>query len=373
MSRSNGSPRPTPFGAPPPIPARQYDFRQGPMLVYWEVTTACDLACQHCRANAQVWRHPQELSRDEGYRLLEQLAEFDPKPHIVFTGGDPLKHPDLFLWIERAVQMGFLAAVTPAGTPLLTREVIQRFKDAGVWMLSVSLDGSTAERHDAVRMVEGSFERTVNAIRWALEVGLPVQVNSLVARMTYDDIPAIGHLLAELGVQRWSVFFLVPVGRGKILGAVTAEQTEHLLEWLYDFSKTAPFAIKTTEAHHYRRVALQKATAEGNRRRLQALRRGFGIRDGSGILFISHIGEITPAGFLPIVVGNVRTDHVVQVYREHPLFVALRNPDGYQGKCGVCEYRKVCGGSRAQAYAYTGDPLGSDPTCVYIPEKARVA
>ncbi len=364
MTRGNG------FGAPPPIPAQKYDFKRGPMLVYWEVTTACDLACQHCRASAQPWRHPQELTRDEGYRLLEQLAEFDPKPHIVFTGGDPLKHPDLFPWIRRAVDMGFLVAVTPAGTPLLTREVIQRFKDEGVWMLSLSLDGSTAERHDAVRMVPGSFERTVQAIRWTLDTGLPVQINSLVAAMTYDDIPNIGRLLVDLGVQRWSVFFLTPVGRGKILGAVTAEQTERLLEWLYEFSKTAPFAIKTTEAHHYRRVALQKATAEGNQRKLQALRRGFGIRDGSGILFISHIGQITPAGFLPIVTGNVRTDHVVQVYREHPLFVALRNPDGYKGKCGVCEYRQVCGGSRAQAYAYTGDPLGSDPTCVYIPVKA---
>ncbi len=350
----------------------KFNFHSAPMLVYWEVTRACDLACRHCRAEAQPLRHPLELTTEEGYRLLEQLRTFgDPPPHIVFTGGDPLKRPDLFDWLRRSVEMGFLTAITPSGTYALTREVVHRFKDVGVWMMSVSVDGSTAERHDAIRQVPGSFAQTIKAIRWAKEVGLPLQINTLVCAETYDDIPNIGTLLADLEVERWSVFFLVATGRGKVLGDITPEQAEALLHWLYEFSQEAPFAIKTTEAHHYRRVALERARAEGNQHKLKSLRRGFGIRDGSGVMFISHIGEIYPAGFLPIVVGNVRTDNPVDVYRNHPLFQSLRNPDLYKGKCGICEFRHICGGSRARAYATYGDPLESDPLCVYVPRAVK--
>ncbi len=368
----------SPMSSPSPVTATarssngRHRFDRAPMLIYWEVTRACDLACRHCRAEAQPHRHPLELTTEEGYRLLEQLREFgEPLPHIVFTGGDPLKRPDLFDWLQRSVDLGFLTAITPSGTYALTRDVVQRFKEVGVWMMSVSLDGSTPERHDGIRQVPGTFERTVQAIRWAKEVGLPLQINTLVCAETYDDIPNIGRLLADLGVERWSVFFLVPTGRGKVLGDITPEQSEALLNWLYDFSKDAPFVIKTTEAHHYRRVALERARAEGDQKRLRSLRRGFGVRDGSGVMFISHIGEIYPAGFLPIVTGNVRKDHPVEVYRNHPLFRSLRDADQYKGKCGVCEYRHICGGSRARAYAVTGDPLESDPLCVYVP-KTRV-
>lgn len=351
-----------------------FDYNTAPMLVYWEVTRACDLACRHCRAEAQPLRHPLELTTEEGYRLLERLRAFgDPPPHIVFTGGDPLKRPDLFDWMRRSVEMGFLTAITPSGTYALTREVVHRFKEVGIWMMSVSVDGSTAERHDAIRQVPGSFTQTINAIRWAKEVGLPLQINTLVCAETYDDIPNVGRLLAELEVERWSVFFLVATGRGKVLGDITPEQAETLLNWLYDFSKEAPFVIKTTEAHHYRRVAVQRARAEGNTDKLRSLRRGFGVRDGSGVMFISHIGEIYPAGFLPIVVGNVRKDDPVEIYRHHPLFRSLRDPDQYKGKCGVCEFRRICGGSRARAYATYGDPLESDPLCVYTPAKAAEA
>lgn len=348
----------------------EHPFAHKPLLVYWEVTRACDLACRHCRAEALPLRHPDELTADEGRQLLEALRGFgEPLPHIVFTGGDPLKHPHLFEWIEAAVALGFRTAITPSGTYALTREVVHRFKAAGIWMMSVSLDGSTAERHDAMRQVPGSFAQTLRAISWAKEIGLPLQINTLVCAETYDDIPNIGRLLAELGVERWSVFFLVPTGRGRVLGEITPEQAEALLEWLYDFSRTAPFDIKTTEAHHYRRVALQRADKQdaSHRESLATVRRGFSIRDGAGIMFISHVGEIYPAGFLPIAVANVRTHDPVEVYRNHPLFVALRDPDRFAGKCGVCEYRFVCGGSRARAYAVTGDPLESDPLCVYQP------
>nr|WP_290665443.1 TIGR04053 family radical SAM/SPASM domain-containing protein [Ardenticatena sp.] len=344
------------------------DFNQAPLLIYWEVTRACELACRHCRAEAMPRRHPLELTTEEGYRLLERLRQFsEPPPHLVFTGGDPLQRPDLFDWIAYAVDLGFKTAITPSGTYALTPDVVRRFKDVGVWMMSLSLDGSTAERHDAIRQVPGSFDQTVRAIEWAKAEGVPLQINTLVCAETYDDIPAIGQLLAELQVERWSIFFLVSTGRGRVLGDVTPQQAEDLLIWIHDFSRTAPFAIKTTEAHHYRRVAIQRTRSEGYDREPRRLRQGFGIRDGAGIMFISHIGEVYPAGFLPIVVGNVRRDDPVDVYRNHALFRALRTPDMFKGKCGVCEFRKVCGGSRARAYAATGDPLESDPLCAYIP------
>jgi len=341
-------------------------FDRAPMLIYWEVTRACDLACRHCRAEAQPQRHPLELSTEEGLRLLEQLRAFgDPPPHLVFTGGDPLKRPDLFTWME--VSLGFLTAITPSGTYALTRDAVHRFKEVGIWMMSVSVDGSTPERHDGIRQVPGSFAQTVQAIRWAKEAGIPLQINTLVCAETYDDIPNVGRLLAELEVERWSLFFLVHTGRGKVLGDITPEQGERLLHWLFDYSREAPYAIKTTEAHHYRRVALERARAENGKKGAQGLRRGFGIRDGSGVMFISHIGEIYPAGFLPITVANVRTSDPVDVYRDDPLFRALRDANRFAGKCGVCEYRHICGGSRARAYAVTGDPLESDPFCPYVP------
>ncbi len=343
-------------------------FTQAPMLVYWEVTRACDLACRHCRAEAQPHHHPLELSTAEGLHMLDQLRAFgDPPPHIVFTGGDPLKRDDLFIWIERAVELGFLIAITPSGTPLLTQDIVQRFKDAGAWMMSMSLDGSTVEKHDAIRQVPGTYDRTIQGIRWAKAAGLPLQINTLVCAETYDDVPAVGRVLADLGVERWSLFFLVQTGRGAVLGDITPQQSEEMLNWLYDYSKVAPFVIKTTEAHHYRRIAVERAREEGDKSKLSSLSRGFGVRDGSGVMFISHIGEIYPAGFLPIAVDNVRKANPVDVYRNNPLFRSLRDADQYKGKCGVCEYRHICGGSRARAYAATGDPLESDPLCLYQP------
>lgn len=235
-------------------------------------------------------------------------------------------------------------------------------------MLSVSLDGSTAERHDAIRGVPGSYQQTVEAIGWAKEAGLPLQINTLVCAETLDDVPATGQLLADLKVERWSLFFLVPTGRGRVLREITPDESERLSHWLWDASPTAPYVIKTTEAHHYRRIALEQSSANGQtEQRVASLRRGFGIRDGAGIMFISHIGEIYPAGFLPLAAGDVHLDDPVQVYREAPLFQALRDVNRFKGKCGRCEYKVICGGSRSRAYAYTGDPLESDPLCPYEP------
>ncbi|MER3399716.1 MAG: radical SAM/SPASM domain-containing protein [Thermoflexus sp.] len=339
-------------------------YEERPLLIYWELTRACELACRHCRAEAIPWRDPRELSTVEGLALLDRLAAFGPPlPHLVLTGGDPLQRPDLFDLIAAARERGFSVALTPSGTYALTEGVIRRLQAAGVWMLALSLDGATAERHDALRGVPGSFEGTVRAVRWARAAGLPVQVNTLVCAETVGDLPAMVDRLIEWGVARWSLFFLVPTGRGRVLREISPEESERLMHWLLDLAPQVPFSIKTTEAPHYRRVAVQRNGKDVP----VEIRRGFGVRDGNGIMFVSHIGEIYPAGFLPLPLRDVRREDPVAVYREHPVFRALRDPDRLKRKCGRCPFRAICGGSRARAYAVTGDPLESDPLCPYSP------
>ncbi len=226
------------------------------------------------------------------------------------------------------------------------------------------------DRHDALRGVPGSFDGTIAAARRARALGIPLQVNTLVCTETRDDLPAMLALVSELGVTRWSLFFLVPVGRGRILPMLSPDEAEAVLEWLAAVAERVPFAIKTTEAPFYRRVVLQRQGLAGGET-ASTRRSGFGVRDGNGIVFVSHTGDIYPAGFLPLAAGNVRSANIVDVYRNHPLFLALRDPDRFRGKCGQCEFRFVCGGSRSRAYAVTGDPLESDPLCPYQPGQTR--
>ncbi len=348
-----------------------YVFARAPLRVYWELTRACDLACRHCRAEAIASRHPEELTTAEGFRLLDQLAEFGtPPPHVVLTGGDPLKRPDLLALVEHGVGAGLPISVSPSATGLLTRERIQALKAAGVEAMSLSLDGSTAEVHDGVRGIPGTFALTLATAREVVDAGIPLQVNTLVTSATAGDLPAIHRVVSDIGAQRWSLFFLISVGRGRVLGQLTPDECERLLHWVYDHSRDGRPIVTTTEAPHYRRVVLERLKAEGRsgeELRHHPLRRGFGIRDGNGVMFISHTGEIHPSGFLPLAAGNVKTQSPVDVYRDEALFCALRAPDYFDGKCGRCEFRAICGGSRARAYAATGDPLGSDPLCAYEP------
>jgi radical SAM protein len=351
-------------------------FDRRPVLVYWELTQACDLACQHCRAEAIPQRHPLELSTEEGKRLLKELRAFgDPPPHVVMTGGDVMHRPDLFELVDYAVGLGLPVSVAPSGTNRLTSEVIQEFKALGVQSMSLSLDGSTAERHDEFRGVSGCFDWTLQAARAIREADLPLQINTLVTADTLPDLPQIYELMKQLEVARWSLFFLVQVGRGKELQPITPAQAEQLFHWLYERAKEAPFALKTTEAMHFRRVAYQRMRLEGlsaEQIRQTSIGRGFGIRDGNGIMFISHLGEVYPSGFLPLAAGSIHKASPVEIYRNSTLFQSLRDPSGYKGKCGRCEFNKICGGSRARAYAATGDPLESDPLCAYQPRGAEV-
>jgi radical SAM protein len=347
------------------------DYAQTPLIVYWEMTQACALACRHCRAEAMPKCHPNELTHEESRQFLRQIAGFgDPLPHLILTGGDPLQRPDLYDLIDEAQELGLQVSITPSATDALTEEVIHRLKEHGIQSLGLSLDGSNAARHEAVRGVAGCFEWTMRAARAAAHLEMPIQVNTLVAEQTADDLPAIYELLKTLTVMRWSLFFLIAVGRGKMLEEIAPEKSDEVMNWVYDIAKQAPFAVKTTEAPHYRRVALKRM--RGQRISPDALHKmsvynGLGIRDGHGIMFVSNTGDICPAGFLPVSAGNVRTSKVAEVYRNSDLFRSLHDSNRLQGKCGRCEYREICGGSRSRAFAHTGSVLESDPFCPYMP------
>ena len=347
------------------------DYSKTPMNVYWEMTQSCALACRHCRAEAISTPHPMELSLQEGRALLRQILDFGaPLPQLILTGGDPLARADLFLLIEEACRLGISVSITPAATRALTREVLGRLKHHGVEGLGLSLDGSTAARHDSIRGVRGTFDRTVQALRWAQELEMPVQVNTLAAAETADDLPAIYELLKPYGIARWSLFFLISVGRGKVLQPLSPEDGERLMHWIHETSREASFTVSTTEAPSFRRVALQSMREEGmtgEQIRKSGATRSHGIRDGHGIVFVSNTGDICPAGFLPLPAGNVRKDDLVDIYRDSPLFRQLHDPLQFEGRCGVCDYRTLCGGSRARAFSATGNPLASDPICVFDP------
>jgi len=345
-------------------------FNRAPRRVYWEVTRACDLACRHCRAEAASAPDPGELTTAEGLNLIGRLAAFGEPLHLVLTGGDPLKRPDLFDLIGAARTLGIAVSVSPSGTPLLTPQIIARLKSAGVEAISLSLDGSDAGRHDGLRGVSGCFDRTMEAARACAAVGLPFQVNTLVSAETLDDLETICDLASDLGAARWSLFFLVTVGRGTVLSPISPSECEGLFARLADWMRPGGPLITTTEAPHLRRYTVDhsRRAALGEGAPLEgSLGHAAGVRDGSGIMFVSHTGVIYPSGFLPLSAGSVRTEDPVTIYREAGMFRALRRPDLFSGRCGCCEYRDPCGGSRARAYAATGDPLAEDPLCGYEP------
>ncbi|MGC4084321.1 MAG: TIGR04053 family radical SAM/SPASM domain-containing protein [Vicinamibacterales bacterium] len=350
------------------------DFDTTPFLVIWETTRACALACVHCRADSIPHRDPNELTTDEAFGLIDQVRALGtPPPLFVLTGGDPMRRPDLAQLVRHASDAGLTVALTPSGTAAATPKRIAELKDAGLSRIAVSLDGPDAESHDAFRRVRGSYAWTMRIIETAIALDLPLQINTTVSRLTLPRLHAMAARMAELPITLWAIFFLVQTGRGASLDQVSADECEEVLEFLYDLSLTAPFGIKTTEAPHYQRVVQQRERAreaEGlptlavaRRRQLRATR---SVGDGNGFVFVDHVGNICPSGFLPMSRGNVRTGALADVYRHDELFRTLRNADALEGRCGVCEFRQICGGSRARAYAATGRPLASDPLCSYM-------
>lgn len=344
-------------------PFAQVDLNERPFILFWEITRACPLACCHCRAVAQPRPSPEELTTAEGKKLLDEIAELKP-PMLVLTGGDPMMRQDLHELISHAAGLGLRVALSPAATPRLIRANFAELKEAGVHSMSLSLDGACRETHDAFRRVPHTFERTLDAAYKAKEAGIHLQINTTVTKGTLGEMQGFLTLMKELRPDMWSVFLIVPTGRASADQLPTADEVEHVWLELEQLSKEVEFGVKTTEGHHYRRVALQEAMKRGE----QPARRAVPTRDGKGVMFISHVGDIQPSGFLPVTVGNVRRDRVAEVYRSHPLFLSLRDDDALKGKCGCCEFRHICGGSRARAYGMTGDLFAADPLCAYVPK-----
>jgi len=378
-----------------PVRFMHHDASERPFIVIWEVTRACQLVCTHCRADAIRTRNPFELTTAEGRHLLDDLASFgSPRPLVVLTGGDPFERPDLPELVAHGARIGLNMALSPSVTDRLTRSVLEELHEAGAKAVSLSLDGATAHSHDSFRGVEGVFDATLDAARTVREIGFRLQINTTVTRSNVPELPRMLKHVLDLGASLWSVFFLVPTGRGKDLQPLAAAEEEEVLHWLHDVSDLV--AIKTTEAPHYRRIAIQRAgfdadgvseldqafpvgplrsqlradTAEllsGQEPRRRRPRPPIDVNSGRGFAFVDHVGVVYPSGFLPTAVGSVRRESFPEIYRDSELLQSLRNPDTFGGRCGQCEFRAVCGGSRSHAYATTGDPLAEDPSCAYEP------
>lgn len=350
--------------------SRGLDTSQRPFVIVWELTQACELACKHCRADAGRGRHPDELTTAEGKGLLEEVRRFGDEQLVVLSGGDPMARNDIVELVRHGADAGLRMTLTPSGTSSLTEQRIRSLAGAGLRRMALSIDGGGPEAHDAFRGEPGSFESTMAAARWARKAELPLQINSTVCAETVGELPRIRDLVADLDAVLWSVFFLVPVGRGSALNSVTPAMSEAVMEWLADVQAAASFGIKTTEAPHYRRVVVEKGRDNDGPTEPagDVMRRRAGIGAGDGFAFVSHVGDVYPSGFLPKSVGNVRDRSVVDLYRGADLFRSLRDPEALVGKCGACPFRGLCGGSRSRAYATTGDPLESDPLCPYVPD-----
>ncbi len=385
--------------APTGLRHLHFDLDARPFLVLFELTRACDLACRHCRADASAVGEPGELYTAEAQAVLSDLASLgSPRPIVVLTGGDPLSRPDLLAIVRHGAVLGLTMAVSPSATPRVTPRALAALREAGASAVSFSIDGATATSHDAFRGVPGSFGWTVDGCRSALELGLHVQLNTTVTAATARELPEMLELALELNVSLWSLFFLVTTGRGKVLEGLSPAETEDVLEFLHEAAAYLP--LKTTEAPQYRRIVRRhredpewrrddlgplyfdlharlprtppERTSKGHspvgadeagvRRRPPLV-----VGDARGVVFVSCHGEVQPSGFLPLVAGNVRERPLSEIYAQSPLLRELRDPTRLRGRCAVCEWRADCGGSRAMAYAASGDPLGEDPNCVHQP------
>ncbi len=362
------------------------DYHQTPFLIIWETTQACDLSCLHCRAYAQPEHHPGELTTEEGENLMREASSMGT-PIFILSGGDPLKREDLCRLITTGTDLGLRMATIPAATDRLTEDGVRRLKEAGLSQMALSLDFPTAALHDNFRGVPGAWAKTMQAVEWAHRYNLPLQINTTLCGESAPHLAAMAELVKTLGIVFWEVFFLVPMGRGTRLTGLTAHQCEDLVEILYRVQKQSSFLVKVTEAPHFRRYVVQREWQEGEARPRpghpvhllppQLVRTegpghtiglaSHGVNAGNGFLFVSHLGEVYPSGFLPVRAGNVRERPLAEIYRNTEIFQDLRRPERLQGICGRCEFNGVCGGSRSRAYALTGSYLASDPWCAYRP------
>ncbi|HKK33145.1 MAG TPA: heme b synthase [Desulfomicrobiaceae bacterium] len=343
-------------------------------LIAWEVTRSCNLACKHCRAEAHLEPYPGELSTDEAKALIDTFPETGD-PVIIFTGGEPLLRKDIFELVSYADAKGLRCVMAPNGT-LINPENAKKMKESGIQRCSISIDAPTAEEHDEFRGVPGSFKAAMQGIEYLKEAGIPFQINTTVTKHNMGMFKDIFHLAEDLGSVAWHIFLLVPTGRAAELGAevISAEEYEEVLNWFYDFRKTTDMHLKATCAPHYYRIMRQRAKEEGvevNRENfgLDAMSRG--CLGGTGFCFISHTGQVQPCGYLDLDCGQTKETPFPEIWAKSPRFLQFRDQKEYEGKCGVCEYHRVCGGCRARAMTMNGNYMAEEPLCTYQPKKLR--
>ncbi|MHB0981394.1 MAG: heme b synthase [Thermoleophilia bacterium] len=360
-----------------------------PKLIAWEVTRSCNLSCVHCRASAEKGPYPGELTLEQGKALIDDIVSFS-NPVLILTGGDPLMRADIFEIVGHARAAGLRVVMSPNGT-LVTPEVARKMKEAGIPRISISIDFPTAELHDKFRGVPGAFEGAVRGVRTAIEAGVQVQINSTITRLNVEYLDDLLALAEDLGAVALHPFLLVPTGRGKDLGPeeLPPEDYERTLNWVYDRQKTSRIFFKPTDAPHYHRIMRQRAKEDGiDLKELKMHPQSHaamagkvgkaghpgdldshsrGCLAGIGFCFISHVGQVQPCGYFDVVAGDVKERPFSEIWQTSPLFQDLRDVDKLGGKCGICEYRRVCGGCRARAYEVSGDYLAEEPYCVYEP------
>ncbi len=341
-------------------------------VLAWEVTRACNLACRHCRASAQTEPFPGELSTEEALELIDEIARVG-SPILIFSGGEPLLRADIFQLVERARENGLRCAMAPNGT-LVDAENARRMAESGIERVSISIDAPDAVRHNAFRGVEGAFEASLRGIEHLLRAGIPFQINTTVTRSNLPVFGDIYHLARDLGAAAWHIFLLVPMGRGSEMSeeVISSREYERILNWFYDFSRSSSMQLKATCAPQYHRILRQRAKQEGiavNRENfgLDAVSRG--CLGGNGFCFISHSGQVQPCGYLELDCGQVREEPFSRIWHHSKHFRELRDPSQYEGKCGVCEYERVCGGCRARAHTMNGNHLAEEPLCAYEPRR----
>lgn len=380
MTNPSQHPGAHPGTHPGTLPA-PFDFSQAPLLVIWESTRSCALACDHCRANADTTVNPDELTTAEGKKLIDSVKAMGT-PIMILSGGDPLNRTDLEELIRHGKSVGLRMGTIPAATPNLTRERLASLKEAGVDQLAFSIDGATAVSHDTFRRTPGAFDTVLKACKQSRELDIPIQINSCFGAWNWHEFDAVAELVTTLDIAFWEVFFLIPVGRGAKLGGLTPAQFEEGFAKLRKMTQTQPFVVKLTEGQHFRRYALQQeakagagvaARVEHTVARQASLRAGLrlpkrAVNAADGFMFVDHVGDICPSGFLPVRRGNVRFDDLATVYRSDEMFRDLRDHSKLKGRCGVCEFREPCGGSRSRSWAITGDIFAEDPSCGYQPK-----
>lgn len=337
------------------------DTADRPLVATWELTRACGLECENCHTDAHESRHPDELTTDEAKQLLDQLREFGENLLVVFSGGDPFERDDLLELVAYGSDIGLSVSLNATGAGLLSRSRLEELSEAGLYRLVVGLDGVTPETHDEVRGVPGSFEGAIRTVRRAGEIGLATGVNTVVSEETFEELPDLRDRLEELGVVLWNLFFVVPVDDCESLESVEPSTADAIMRWLHEASNASPFDVRTIESPQYRRVAIQRGEV------VTGVRDQFGTYAGDGIVHVDHRGEVQPSEFLPESAGTVRDSSVVEIYRDASLFRDLRDRSNLEGRCGACPYRDICGGSRARAYATTGNPFATDPLCPFLP------